>query len=123
MRTSAEEVRASMLRHTPVSRSAEREADFQARVLRLARENGWHCYHTFSSKRSQSGYPDLTCTRPGQLVFLELKVGAGKLTPEQATWLDLLQHSVPGVIARCVAPADWPEIVTLFTQPTAKENP
>lgn len=128
MRMSEAEYRAylqrgvSLLRPAPpVSRSAEREADFQARVLRLAKEHGWLCFHAHDAHRSQPGYPDITAVRPGQLVFLELKVAGGKLTPEQATWLSLLQHSVPGVVARCVTPELWSEIVTLLTQPPAKE--
>ena len=36
------------------------EAQFQEAVVQLARLTGWLVYHTFDSRRSQAGYPDLT---------------------------------------------------------------
>jgi hypothetical protein len=86
------------------------ESDLQARVRRLARESGWLVYHTRDSRGSDKGFPDLVLCRPGSLLFIELKSAAGKLSAEQATWIDLLRHSVPDVEAYLWRPADWPEI-------------
>lgn len=129
MRITEEEYRAylqrgvSLLRPAPpVSRSAEREADFQARVMKIAKAHGYLCYHTHDSRKSQEGFPDLVLTKPGRLLFLELK-STTKLDHDQETWLAVLGKSVPGVVAGCFYPEQYDEIVTLLTQTTAKEVP
>ena len=67
---------------------------------------GWyHIYHTFDSRRSQVGFPDLTLVRDGRLVFLELKTEKGKATAEQESWVAALAL-VPGVHAEIVYPRD-----------------
>ncbi len=35
------------------------EADFQGQVVELAQLHRWHVYHTFDSRRSHAGFPDL----------------------------------------------------------------
>ena len=94
------------------------ERHFRQQVLDLARMLGWHCYFSWTSLHSPKGYPDLTlCQSNGDgtasLCFLELKSETGKCTPEQREWLDIL-GKVPGVIAKCVYPSDWDEIVLLL---------
>ena len=37
-----------------------REQAFQAAVMQLAKQYGWMAYHTFDSRKSPSGYPDVT---------------------------------------------------------------
>jgi len=68
------------------------EADFQARVLKLATLRGWLVYHTHFSYRSHKGFPDLVLCRPsdGRVIFAELKVGQGTVRPEQTVWLEAL---------------------------------
>ena len=63
------------------------EKQFQSAVLKLARHTGWLCYHTFDSRRSQPGFPDLVMVRDGEIVFAELKSEKGKLTDAQRRWL------------------------------------
>ena len=66
------------------------EADFLAYVTELATLCGWLVYHTYDSRRSQAGFPDLVLARAAQLIFAELKTAKGKVTDAQIAWLDTL---------------------------------
>ena len=80
------------------------EGQFQARVVGIARENGFKVprkdplarpldlvYHTHDSRRSVPGFPDLVLCKPaseageepGRVIFAELKKETGTLEPEQ----------------------------------------
>jgi hypothetical protein len=65
------------------------EAEFERRVIALARDMGWLVFHAHSSRHSESGWPDLALLRErdGRLVLAELKVGDGRLRPMQLRWL------------------------------------
>lgn len=65
---------------------------FQRQVLELAKIMGWRVYHPFLSKWSERGFPDLTMVRARdrRLLFAELKAEAGRLTPAQVEWQELL---------------------------------
>ena len=89
------------------------EADFQAQVLRLLRTHGYLTYHTRDSRGSDKGMPDILATNGKRVLFIELKSAKGKLTPEQAQWLSLLQHA--GQEAYCWRPADWANIEDTVT--------
>ena len=92
-----------------------------AHVRALAKQYGYLCYHTYSSKRSEPGYPDLclarpaSATSPGRLLFAELKTQTGKVTQEQAIWLDILRHTIPGLEAYTWRPADLPTIAAILS--------
>ena len=73
------------------------EKEWQSTVLDLATLGGWRSYHTFDSRRSAPGFPDLTLVRPPELVFAELKAEKGRTTPEQEAWLEDL-----GVVSQCI---------------------
>ena len=99
------------------------ERMFQQQIVDLARLNSWRVYHTWNSKHSPSGWPDLALARlcPSQrgttteLIFFECKTERGRLTEAQRDWLFVL-GAVPGVVARVVRPSDWPEIVALLSR-------
>src|SRR5688500_15836495 len=90
------------------------EKQFQAQIVALARLNGWRVYHPYDSRRSTAGWPDLALARlcPSQrgvtteLVFLECKVEAGRLTEAQRDWLFVL-GAVPGIVAKVVSQSVW----------------
>lgn len=84
------------------------EREFQRQVTALARLTGWACYHTYDSRRSHKGFPDLVLVKPPAILFAELKTDRGHVRPEQALWLDLLRAC--GLDARLWRPAMWPEI-------------
>ena len=61
------------------------EKDFQHTVVEAAKLYGWIHYHTYLSKRSPSGFPDLVLVRD-RVLFRELKTDKGKLSPHQKLW-------------------------------------
>lgn len=86
------------------------EKDLDACVRDLARLGGWRIYHTFDSRRSSAGFPDLVLLRPPRLVFVELKSDRGRVSDEQSAWLDDLEQC--GVEAYIWRPDDWPERIS-----------
>lgn len=87
------------------------ERAFQQAVLRVAKGCGWYAYFTKDSRRSPSGYPDLTLVHPERHVALwaELKVEGGVLTLQQAQWLKALEQ-VRETAAFVWTPEDWETI-------------
>lgn len=69
------------------------EAEWQAQVVELAELYGWFVYHTYDSRRSHPGWPDLVLARPttGELIYVELKTDRGRLSDAQRTWLRVLE--------------------------------
>ena len=90
------------------------EKAFQRMVLEYAGLMGWWCYHTFDSRGSQSGFPDLCMVRDGRLVFAELKRENGKLTEAQEDWIYALGEVEYGtgdiVDVHVWRPSDWATI-------------
>lgn len=98
------------------------EKQFQAWVVRRARERGWKLqFHVLRSQvqgvwvtnTSTPGIPDLWLLRPPQLVVLELKRWGGKATDEQAKWIAGLQK-VPGIEAYVVSPEHAEDVLDLL---------
>ena len=88
------------------------EKEFQTQVVSLAKRNGWKVYHTYSSKRSEPGFPDLVFRRAGRIIVAELKVGDNTPTEEQEEWLaDFRAAGIPTFVW---TPASWPEIVEVL---------
>jgi len=94
----------------------ESEAGWMAVVIDLARWRRWRIYHTFDSRRSASGFPDLVMVRNGRLVIAELKrdamterARARQLTDDQRAWLTALSN-VDNVEVYLWRPVDWPTV-------------
>jgi hypothetical protein len=91
---------------------AESEAHFQTRVMRAAHVLGWWLvYHTWDSRRSPSGFPDLVLINEKQRrhIFVELKTERGRLTVAQERWRDgLLGVGVEWYLWR---PSQWDELI------------
>lgn len=87
------------------------EKQFQARVIELARLTGHLVFHTYDSRRSEPGFPDLVIVKPGLFLplFVELKATGGKLSEAQKKWRQVL-WKCPGADYRHWFPVDWPEI-------------
>jgi VRR-NUC domain len=69
------------------------EKQWQRQVVDLAAQCGWRrTYHTYDSRRSASGWPDLVLVRE-RVVFAELKREGGKLTAAQREWITALQRA------------------------------
>lgn len=66
------------------------ERQFQSQVVKVAKLNGWLVYHTFDSRRSEPGFPDLVLVKGERVIFAELKSEQGRVRPEQVEWLERL---------------------------------
>ena len=88
------------------------EKEFQRAVVDLARMYGWLCYHTYDSRRSEPGFPDLTLARGGRLLLAELKTEKGRLSAAQKAWASEL----PACQYRLWRPSDLDAIVAELSQ-------
>lgn len=86
------------------------ERDLTGYVRDAAHALNWRRYHTWLSKHSPAGFPDEVLVRGDRLLFAELKSEGGKLTPEQAAWLEALR-AVQHVEVFEWRPADMDAIV------------
>ena len=64
------------------------EKQLQAAIVDYAAKTGWRAYHTYDSRKSVPGFPDLVLIRRERLVAAELKVGRNKPTRAQWDWLE-----------------------------------
>lgn len=81
------------------------EKQLQAAIVECARLLGWLTYHTFDSRRSSPGFPDLILIRGGRLIAAELKSETGKMRPEQDAWLEAFIGT--GALAAVWRPSHW----------------
>lgn len=110
------------------------ERDWQQTVTDTAEALGWRVYHTYDSRRSHAGYPDLTLVHRAYpaLIFAELKTDKGQVSQQQHEWLvDLeriaervrLMHAhdgitnVPTIKAAVWRPSDWPTVERTLRNP------
>lgn len=97
------------------------EAAWQAEVVRTARALGFLVYHTYDSRRSDKGFPDLTMVRRDRVLFAELKTQKGRIRPEQRVWLDRLAAG-PGEVYLW-RPDDAPEVEAVLGSRHAPPSP
>ena len=84
---------------------------FQDFVIRVAGLYGWKAYHTYDSRKSIPGWPDLVLSKPGYPALIpELKTKTGVLTPDQVSWVECLRSSTY-VLSGVWRPADQDRIV------------
>lgn len=89
--------------------SAMTEREWQAQVREYAEARLWICYHTHDSRRSDPGFPDLLMVRRTRVVAAELKRETGRVSQEQALWLDRLLGT--GKVEVFVwRPSDWEKV-------------
>lgn len=95
------------------------EKDWQAQVVGVLQDVGFITYHTYNSRRSTAGFPDLVAVKPPRVLFIELKkqnVPRHKPTRTeiaQIIWrVALLQ--CPGVETYLWRPEDWDAIVEIL---------
>jgi hypothetical protein len=68
------------------------ERQFERAVVELAELQGWLVYHTYDSRRSNPGFPDLVMVRNGALLFVELKSEKGRTSSAQEQWISALDE-------------------------------
>lgn len=83
------------------------ETQLQDQILELAKRMGWLSYHTFDSRKSTSGFPDLVLVHPKQkrVIWRELKSEKGVTSSEQKVWLSSLL--LVGEDVDVWRPRDW----------------
>lgn len=94
------------------------ELEWQRQVLDLAELYGWLVYHTYDSRRSQPGFPDLVLLRAPadrhpELLFVELKRAKGRVRPEQKAWiagLVRIGRAAPAVECHVWRPQQFDEV-------------
>lgn len=62
------------------------ERRLQTVVEEALKRYGWTYYHTYDSRRSNRGLPDIIALRGRRLIWRELKDMKGRLTTEQKQW-------------------------------------
>lgn len=88
------------------------EKALQATVVKFAQQRGWLVYHTYDSRRSAPGFPDLCLVRGPSLMFVELKSEKGRLKKEQGEWRDALE--LAGQAWHLWRPADLDEAFSIL---------
>ena len=83
------------------------ETQLQDQILELAERMGFISYHTYDSRRSQKGFPDLVLVHPKQrrVIWRELKSEKGVTSAEQKVWISAL--SLVGEDVDVWRPRDW----------------
>lgn len=93
------------------------EAEFQASVLQLAHAARWEHYHTYDSRKSVAGFPDLVLVRSTRCIFAELKASGKKPTESQLHWLHTL--AATGNEVYVWSPDDWDDIEMVLARNAA----
>jgi hypothetical protein len=73
------------------STTAMTERSLQASITELCQLLGVAWYHTYDSRRSKRGWPDLVLCGSRGFLTRELKTEAGQLTDDQASWGRMLK--------------------------------
>lgn len=83
------------------------ETQLQDVIIASATAQGFLVYHTYDSRRSVAGYPDLHLVHGKKriVLFRELKSTKGRVTPDQNKWLAAL--TAAGADAGVWRPIDW----------------
>ena len=62
------------------------EKQFQANVVELCKYLGYLVYHTFDSRKSEPGWPDLVIVGRNRIIYREIKTENGVVTDAQLKW-------------------------------------
>lgn len=94
------------------------EAELQRMVVQLAKLRGWLTYHTYDSRRSDEGFPDLVMVRE-RVIYVELKGERRdrKLSKVQQEWVGRLHDA--GQEVYVWRPSDWTTIASTLARPKA----
>ncbi|MGH3673592.1 MAG: hypothetical protein ACRDSH_23680 [Pseudonocardiaceae bacterium] len=80
------------------------EKSLQASIIEMCKLFGIVSYHTFDSRRSDRGWPDLAMCGKRGFITREIKSDRGTVTPDQEQWGVLLNQA--GVSWDVWRPAD-----------------
>lgn len=94
------------------------EKAFQVIVVELATTFGYRIFHTFDSRRSAPGFPDLVLVRD-RVIWAELKSDTGQVSAAQQKWLDALQ--LAGQEVHLWRPKDLQDIAHVLAKRVERE--
>lgn len=89
--------------------AAVTEKQLQDAIVDAAGRLGYLCYHTYDSRRSPEGFPDLLLVKGETCLVYECKTEKGRLRPMQQAWIDAFNAA--GIPARIVRPADLDDVL------------
>ena len=89
-----------------------REKQVQSAILDVARLLGWRVYHTFDSRKSEAGFPDLVLVRD-RVIYAEIKCAGQKPRPSQVEWLNALSRA--GAEVYLWTEADYDEVAAILS--------
>jgi hypothetical protein len=102
-------------RETPAGEDMAEETLLN-RTRRLALDHGFLFYHTYDARRSEKGFVDCVCAKPGHPLYLwELKSERGKLTADQLIWQEFLALT-RGTQVAVYRPSQWALIEACLTR-------
>ena len=85
------------------------EKAYQDQIVQLAKANNWLVYHTYDSRRSEPGFPDLIMVKGRRLIAIEVKKEGKKTTPAQDMWISAM-NLVVSTSAWVARPSDWEDV-------------
>jgi hypothetical protein len=88
--------------------------ELQQAVIDIALRLGWMHYHTYDSRHSDPGFPDLVLVHGERcrIVWIEVKTAAGAVTSAQTKWHDALARCDEEIYV--VRPAHLDEITKML---------
>lgn len=86
-----------------------KESELQRKVIETCNWLGLRHYHTFDSRKSAAGFPDLVIVGPLGVLFVELKSDKGLVSPQQEAWVADLERA--GAEAFIIRPAGFDHLV------------
>jgi hypothetical protein len=93
------------------------EKEWLEQVKQLARLYNWDFFHTYDSRRSKPGYPDLHLWKPGRMLWIETKAEKGKLTADQEKVIAGLRAAGAEVLV--ARPSDWEVVKNVLARESA----
>jgi hypothetical protein len=90
------------------------EAAFQGEVMRTALTLGLLAYHPYRSQKSVPGFPDTVIVGARGVLYRELKMPRGVVSPDQLYWIAALTEA--GQDAGVWRPEHWPNLIVAEMQ-------
>jgi len=106
----------------PVDENAHETKEFQPAVVKLLTDNDWLVYHTYDSRKSKEGFPDLLAIKGAYLLVSELKSFKGKTTEAQDKWLSAFEK-VRTITVRLWKPGIHNDEIIEIATTRGKDNP